>query len=229
MGKQTNSFRFKHLPPFKGMLHLESDDPCAVMYNDKMIGVGTKVKSTGKVFRCLWNSKEQLAFAKKTQYNRGRIGAKGYIQGDYLYITSLFTPPMKSTQGRRLHRLRENKAYDEEVRERSNAVFTGQQSSHNTYIPDSLKCLQVKYEKKEEKMKEPKKRQEKREVSDYEFAMKLEKRVQDAEAFGVVSQKLQKMATIRTALSHAGFTYDQIEDAIRVVRVATTFMNSRAK
>ena len=62
-----------------------------------------------------------------------------------------------------------------------------------------------------------------------EMQKKLQQRKDQYDAFVLVRTKLSSLAGLRTALTKAGFTYDDIECALDVVKESTKWMSSRAK
>ena len=82
----------------------------------------------------------------------------------------------------------------------------------------------------EEKPKAKKKRPKpKLQPGDYEYEKRLEKRRQQYEAFATVVLCFKEIATIRTNLANAGFTFEEIENGLNVLRAAKSYMNSRTK
>lgn len=232
--KKSNSARFRHLPEFKGILHFTGINDCVIYYNDNIVGFGSILKSTGKQFRCLWNSPEQMKFASALTERMGRFGVRGYQQGDYIYITSLYQPPNRSTQARKLHQSREIADHEQNVRENNNQIFTGYHSSNNTHIPAALKNINVKLTKKETKMDDidmlpiKKRKHEKREKDDFELANLQEKRIAESESFYTVRKHLDSV-TLKLELIKMKFSVRDIEAARDLINVACQYMSYRAK
>lgn len=231
--KKSNKERFCHLPVFKGILHFTGVEDCIVYYNEKIVGFGSILSSGGKQFRCLWNTPEQKKYAAILHNSKGRFGVRGYKQDDYVYITSLWNPPTRSLQARRLHRIREAIEYDKEARENLNQAFTGYQSSHNTYIPAALKNVKVKLTKKE-KIQEGfdmfpirKRKHPKREKDDIELEKIKEKRVEELESFYTVRKHLDT-TSLRLALIECKYSIADIEAARNLIDMAAKYMSHRA-
>src|SRR3990167_3188776 len=228
---RTNSQRFKHLPVFKGILHFTGTDNCAIYYNENIVGIGSLLSSSGKQFRCLWNSPEQKKYAGIAHSRMGRFGVRGYKQGDCVYICALYSPPNRSMQSRRLYKIREAIAHDEDARENLNQAFTGHHRSHNIYIPVALKNIKVSLKKQKSQedidMFQKKRKHQKTEKDDVELENLKEKRITELESFYLV-RKFLDSTSLRLALIELHFSVAEIESARQLIDTAAKYMSHRA-
>lgn len=233
--KISHSVRFKGSPICKMDLKFFSEEECVVYRSDKIISIHGRLmqSKSGKKFRCLFASSNQIKYAKLILANVGWVRIKGHYQEDNVYITSLSSPLNSAARRNKLFRIREAQARDEYIRENTNTNFTGKHRSHEISLPNITKCLSVKLEKsaKEIDFMEPikkSKKRKKKDWSDFELEEKKERRKAQLESFRYVKGQLEG-GELCLAIIKMGCTPSDIQICKDVISAAIPFMSYRAK
>lgn len=133
---------------FKGELSFcKNDKPCVIMKDNKIVGKGYWMKSTGAMFRVKFKSEAAYKYAKLiSNISYGKVKIFGHIINDTIFVRESAFPPNVEAKRSRLHKIRIAKEYENN----SNQIMTGYHRSGDKTLSSAIKEVQLLVNKKED-------------------------------------------------------------------------------
>ena len=146
MKKVSFKMRFKHLKDikFQGKLMSGDDSTAGIIYNEKLIGIGVKIKTKGFMFRALFSSDDAKKRAYFIQEKTGSVFLTCKTLGDKTVAVVSSTYPHNSvTKIARKYRAMEKREWEDHKRDNINVCFTGKHRSSDSVVSGFSKPINV--------------------------------------------------------------------------------------